>query len=62
MLEGVGGIANLLQTMPPERLLFGSHFPFFVLESALLKMRESKLTPAQLEAISRQNAERLLPS
>ena len=62
MLEGVGGIANLLQTMPPDRLLFGSHFPFFVLESALLKLRESELTPAQLEAISHQNAERLLPA
>jgi len=60
MLEGVGGIANLLNTMPPDRLLFGSHFPFFVLESALLKMRESKLTSAQVEAISHQNAERLL--
>ena len=62
MLEGVGGIANLLQTMPPDRLLFGSHFPFFVIESALLKLRESELTPAQLEAISHQNAERLLPA
>ncbi|MGQ9574055.1 MAG: amidohydrolase family protein [Thermoguttaceae bacterium] len=59
-LEGVGGIANLLQTIPPDRLLFGSHFPFFVIESALLKLRESELTPAQLEAISHQNAERLL--
>lgn len=60
--EGVGGIANLLETMPLERVLFGSHFPFFVIESALLKLRESELTPAQLEAISHQNARRLLPS
>jgi len=62
MLEGVAGIANLLQTVPPDRLLFGSHFPFFVLESALLKMRESRLTSAQLEAIAHQNAQRLLPA
>jgi hypothetical protein len=60
MLEGVAGVANLLQIVPPERLLFGSYFPFFVFESALLKMRESKLTPAQIEAISHHNARRLL--
>ncbi len=60
MLEGVGGIPNLLRSTPLERVLFGSHFPFFVLESALLKLRESALTAPQIEAISHENAERLL--
>lgn len=60
MLEGAGGVSNILSGLPFERVLFGSHFPFFYLESALLKLRESELTSQQLEAISHQNAERLL--
>jgi predicted TIM-barrel fold metal-dependent hydrolase len=59
-LEGVGGIANLLSRVPVERILFGSHFPLFILESAILKLRESELLPAQSRAITHQNARRLL--
>jgi hypothetical protein len=62
MLEGVAGIATLLRSIPLERVLFGSYFPFFHLESALLKLRESDLTAAQVEAITRQNALRLRAS
>lgn len=61
-LEGVGGISSLLKRLPIDRILFGSHFPFFMLESAVLKLRESALLPAQLDAITRENAERLLKS
>jgi predicted TIM-barrel fold metal-dependent hydrolase len=60
MLEGVDGISSLLTRVPVDRVLFGSHFPFFVIESALLKLRESKLPPAQTDAITHTNAERLL--
>ena len=60
MLEGVGGIAEFLRSVPLDRLLFGSHFPFFYLESALLKLQESSLTAEQVRAISRTNAEGLL--
>ena len=60
MLEGVGGVANLLATVPSERVLFGSHLPLFNLESAIFKMRESELLPEQSEAIFHENAERLL--
>jgi len=60
MLEGVGGVAKLLNTVALERVLFGSHLPLFNLESAIFKMRESKLLPEQTEAILHQNAERLL--
>lgn len=59
-LEGVSGIEKLLQHVPHERILFGSHYPFFYFESALLKMRESELAGAQHEAIARGNAQRLL--
>jgi predicted TIM-barrel fold metal-dependent hydrolase len=60
MLEGVGGVAKLLETVPLQRVLFGSYFPFFYWESAQLKLRESGLTQLQTAAITRRNAELLL--
>lgn len=60
MLEGVGGISHLLGRHRVSRILFGSHCPFFILESAVLKLRESELTAGQMEAITGKNAEHLL--
>jgi uncharacterized protein len=59
-VEGVGGIAKLLETVPAARVLFGSHYPFFYFESAELKMKESNLEPAVEKAIRIDNAQRLL--
>ncbi len=59
-VEGVGGIAAMLQEVPAERVVFGSHCPLFSLESALLKMRESEMSDQQAAAIFRDNARRLL--
>ncbi|MAT15953.1 MAG: metal-dependent hydrolase [Planctomyces sp.] len=56
MLEGVGGIEELLEKIPVNRILFGSHFPFFHFQSALLKLDESDLGWFQREAITSQNA------
>ena len=58
-LEGVAGIARALDQIPINRLLFGSHFPLFLIESAILKLRESELTAAQTKAITQRNAQRL---
>jgi predicted TIM-barrel fold metal-dependent hydrolase len=56
--EGVAGITNLLSQVPAESVVFGSHAPFYVFESAMLKLQESELTPAQLAAIRSDNAVR----
>lgn len=56
MLEGVGGIENLLKDWPPERIVFGSFAPFFYWESAKLKLQESELSAELLAAISHGNA------
>jgi predicted TIM-barrel fold metal-dependent hydrolase len=48
--------------VPLDRVMFGSHAPFFPLETALLKLVESPLTGAQLHAIMQGNARRLLPA
>jgi hypothetical protein len=60
MLEGVGGIANLLGQVPVHRVLFGSHTSLFYFESALLKLKESPLSEEQQRAIRHENAKRLL--
>lgn len=61
-IEGAAGIAKLLEDVPEERVLFGSHAPLFYFESALLKLRESDLSETQQEAIRGGNARRLLPA
>ncbi len=58
-LEGVAGVANLAKQLPGERLCFGSHAPLFYFESAVLKLKESVLTPAEERAIRAGNAQRL---
>lgn len=60
-LENVGAVANLIQQISVERVLFGSHAPFFYFESALLKLKESALPPEQERAVRAGNARRLWP-
>ncbi|MCC6539816.1 MAG: amidohydrolase family protein [Bryobacterales bacterium] len=62
MVEGVEGIPRLLQSLPAERLAFGSHAPFFVLDAALLKMREGGLPARQAQQIFAGTAQKLLAS
>ncbi len=59
MLEGVGGVGNLLAQVPVNRVLFGSFTPLFYFDSALLKLQESPLSDEQLGAIRCANAQRL---
>ena len=68
-LEGNGAIGRMIGTIaglpsarvPIDRIVFGSHTPFFPVETALLKLVESPLDPEQLQAIMQDNARRLLP-
>jgi hypothetical protein len=66
-LEGAGAIGRLIEgkhwsikaQVPVDRMLFGSHAPFFPYEAALLRLFESPLEREQLVAIMRENATRL---
>jgi predicted TIM-barrel fold metal-dependent hydrolase len=60
MVERLRGVATLARQISPERVVFGSHFPLFYIESATLKMREAGLSENDFRAISEGNARRLL--
>ena len=60
MIEGVGGVAHLAGETSPFRVLFGSHYPFYYFDSALLKMREAGLPEEQAGRVREGNARRLL--
>ena len=68
-LEGNGAIGRMIGSItglpslrvPVERIVFGSHAPYFPVETALLKLIESPLDVQQLQAIMQGNARRLLP-
>ena len=68
--EGNGAIGRMIGArpetktprVPVERTLFGSHAPYFPIETAILKLIESPLDAAQLHAIMQGNARRLLPA
>jgi uncharacterized protein len=60
MVEGIGGLASLINETSPSRVVFGSHYPFFYFESALLKIREAGLPANQADAVRDGNARALL--
>jgi hypothetical protein len=67
-IEGNGGVGRVIagknqvyrDAIPPDRLLFGSHAPFFPCECAVLKLFESPLTLEQLVPLMNANARRLI--
>ena len=61
-LEGVGGVEKLIPRFPWERILFGSHAPFFTPHAAVFKLQESQPGEQILTAIRSGNAQRLLAS
>ncbi len=67
-LEGNGAVGRVIGTVqglpsarvPVDRIVFGSHAPFFPVETALLKLVESPLNEHEVRAIMQANARRLL--
>jgi predicted TIM-barrel fold metal-dependent hydrolase len=67
-VEGQGGIGKLITPArdsgrapcPVERILFGSHAPYFPCESAVFKLFESPLGRGELEKVMHGNAQRFL--
>jgi predicted TIM-barrel fold metal-dependent hydrolase len=67
-LEGNGSVGRMLGTIeglksprvPEDRLCFGSHAPYFPIETAILKLVESPLSTEQLHSLMKGNARRLL--
>ena len=68
-LEGNGAVGRMIGSItglpsahvPVDRIVFGSHAPYFPVETAILKLIESPLDVQQLQAIMQDNARRLLP-
>jgi hypothetical protein len=59
MLEGIGGLEKLVNVIPYEQVLFGSHFPFFNFEATRLKLKESEVGRFVLELVTIKNPRRL---
>jgi hypothetical protein len=67
-VEGQGGLGKLIAgdrdsrrpPLPVERIVFGSHAPYFPCESAVFKLFESPLGRPELKKVMRGNAERFL--
>ena len=60
MVEGIAGVGRLVHEIPLPRVLFGSYYPFFYFESALLKVQESGLDEASQKALCEDNARQLM--
>lgn len=59
-VESAAGVGKLLRRSPPGRMVFGTHAPFFIYESALIKLYESELSDAEMRALLTDNPQRLL--
>lgn len=59
-VDGTGALARLMRALPPERLVFGTHAPFFIYEAALIRVYESNLSPAEADRLLVANPRALL--
>jgi predicted TIM-barrel fold metal-dependent hydrolase len=60
-VDGTDGVPKLVHSMPPGRVLFGSHSPFLIPEAALIRVHESSiLDESELRAVLSENAEQAI--
>ncbi|MGC1244448.1 MAG: hypothetical protein WA874_22865 [Chryseosolibacter sp.] len=68
-IEGAGEVGRLIEgktwtgtssPIPAERILFGSHAPYFPVEANVIKLFESPLALSQMQAIMNGNARKFL--
>ena len=59
-VEGVAAVGNMMRQFPSDRVLFGTHAPFFIYESAVIKLYEADLSDAEIHAIATVNPQRVL--
>jgi predicted TIM-barrel fold metal-dependent hydrolase len=50
-VDGTDGVAKLLRAAPPGRVMFGTHSPFLIPESALIRTYESDLEKDELRSL-----------
>lgn len=60
MLEGFESLRRLINTISADQILFGSNFPFYYLDSSLLKMKEAGISSEEFNKICVQNPQKLL--
>jgi predicted TIM-barrel fold metal-dependent hydrolase len=56
-----GGMAAVLNVLPPSQLFYGSDAPFGSTTTVADRLAKFPLTPAEIKAIQRENALRLFP-
>lgn len=59
-VDGTNGVASLVRATSPQRVLLGTHSPFFIPEASLIKLYESDLSDNDLGLVMRSNAMGLL--
>ncbi len=55
-IEYMNVLRRLIGIYGTRQLLFGTHAPFFVIRSAILKLKEAELNASELSAVTRDNA------
>ena len=61
-MEGAASLERIVRSIPADRLLFGSHAPFYYLQSAVLKLETAEIGALQRQAIGAGNARKLAAS
>jgi predicted TIM-barrel fold metal-dependent hydrolase len=59
-METMDGLRRMIDACGTERLLFGTHAPFFYVRSAIIKLDEAQLSAEERECITKRNGEKVL--